>query len=313
MSYQANKLIPGPTGPTGVGPGPTGPTGPTGAGTVTQIDTAGLISGGPITTTGTVTSLMNPNRLVGRNTGGVAGEFEEITPSTRLEMVGTNLNWIPTTLVVRNVTGNIDEIEEYTVCTAATGVELTLPTTSGTGGQRHTIVNRDAGHTLKIIATGAEGFGNKDVVTEIFIMPGEAMTFISDNVNTWLYQQDRTAYDVYSPTVTGGLNITTIALETLQIWRVGNIISFMGVAVIDPTANNTQTDFTVTLPAYGGSTFTQASDVCGTGVGKECATRAAHAMSCYGVVATNTMKCAYYETLGSTDTIVFHGSYKYIS
>ena len=62
-----------------------------GSGTVTNIATAGLISGGPITTTGTITSSMNTARLVGRNTSGT-GVFEEITLGTGLSFTGTTLN-----------------------------------------------------------------------------------------------------------------------------------------------------------------------------------------------------------------------------
>lgn len=63
----------------------------TGVGTVTNVGTAGLISGGPITTTGTITTSMNTNRLVGRSTAGV-GIMEEITLGTNLSITGGTLN-----------------------------------------------------------------------------------------------------------------------------------------------------------------------------------------------------------------------------
>lgn len=62
-----------------------------GTGTVTSVSTAGLISGGPITTTGTITTSMNTNKLVGRGTAGV-GVMEEITLGTGLSLSGTTLN-----------------------------------------------------------------------------------------------------------------------------------------------------------------------------------------------------------------------------
>jgi len=64
---------------------------PTGTGTVTSVGTAGLISGGPITTTGTITTSMNTNKLVGRGTAGV-GVMEEITLGTGLSLTGTTLS-----------------------------------------------------------------------------------------------------------------------------------------------------------------------------------------------------------------------------
>lgn len=62
-----------------------------GSGTVTNVATAGLISGGPITVTGTITTSMSTNRLVGRGTAGT-GIMEEITLGTGLALAGTTLN-----------------------------------------------------------------------------------------------------------------------------------------------------------------------------------------------------------------------------
>jgi hypothetical protein len=52
---------------------------------VTSVGTTGLISGGPITTTGTITTSMNTNKLVGRSTAGT-GIMEEITVGTGLSL-----------------------------------------------------------------------------------------------------------------------------------------------------------------------------------------------------------------------------------
>ena len=45
---------------------------PSSGGTVTSVNTTGLISGGPITSSGTITTSMSSNKLVGRSTSGVA-------------------------------------------------------------------------------------------------------------------------------------------------------------------------------------------------------------------------------------------------
>jgi hypothetical protein len=59
-------------------------------GTVHEIDTEGLISGGPITDHGTITTSMNTGKLVGRSTAGV-GIMEEITVGTGLILSGGTL------------------------------------------------------------------------------------------------------------------------------------------------------------------------------------------------------------------------------
>jgi hypothetical protein len=58
---------------------------------VTSVGTTGLISGGPITTTGTITTSMNTNKLVGRSTVGT-GIMEEITVGTGLTLSSGTLN-----------------------------------------------------------------------------------------------------------------------------------------------------------------------------------------------------------------------------
>jgi hypothetical protein len=61
------------------------------ASAVTSVATAGLISGGTITSTGTITTSMATNKLVGRGTAGT-GIMEEITLGTNLSLSGNTLN-----------------------------------------------------------------------------------------------------------------------------------------------------------------------------------------------------------------------------
>jgi hypothetical protein len=58
---------------------------------VTSVATTGLISGGTITSTGTITTSMATNKLVGRGTAGT-GIMEEITLGTNLSLSGNTLN-----------------------------------------------------------------------------------------------------------------------------------------------------------------------------------------------------------------------------
>jgi len=85
------------------------------SGTVTSVGTAGLISGGPITTSGTVTTSMATNKLVGRATAGT-GIMEEITVGTGLTLTGAgvlNNTATPTT------TGYYGAWQDVTTQTAA--------------------------------------------------------------------------------------------------------------------------------------------------------------------------------------------------
>jgi hypothetical protein len=61
-----------------------------GGGAVTSVDTAGLISGGPITGSGTITTSMATNKLVGRSTAGT-GIMEEITIGSGLTLTGAGI------------------------------------------------------------------------------------------------------------------------------------------------------------------------------------------------------------------------------
>lgn len=62
-----------------------------GTGTVTNINTTAPLSGGPITTSGTITTTMATNKLIGRSTAG-SGVMEEITVGTGLSLTGGTLS-----------------------------------------------------------------------------------------------------------------------------------------------------------------------------------------------------------------------------
>lgn len=106
-----------------------------GTGTVTNIATAGLISGGPITTTGIITTSMNTNKLVGRGTAGT-GVMEEITLGTGLSFSGTTLNatggggmtWTEVT-----GTSQTASVNNGYILNNAGLVTLTLPSTAAVG------------------------------------------------------------------------------------------------------------------------------------------------------------------------------------
>jgi len=77
-----------------------------GSGTVTNINTTAPLSGGPITTSGTITTAMATNKLIGRSTSGT-GVMEEITVGSGLSLTSGTLSSSGGTTAA----GNTNEIQ----------------------------------------------------------------------------------------------------------------------------------------------------------------------------------------------------------
>tara|TARA_R110000868_G_scaffold276069_1_gene535717 strand:- start:63 stop:3158 length:3096 start_codon:yes stop_codon:yes gene_type:complete len=103
-----------------------------GTGSVTSVGTTGLISGGPITTTGTITTSMNTNKLVGRSSVGT-GIMEEITVGSGLTLSGGTLTntATPTTL---GYYGAFQDVTNQTAAVINTGYPMLLGVTDLSNG-----------------------------------------------------------------------------------------------------------------------------------------------------------------------------------
>jgi hypothetical protein len=121
----------------------------TGGGTVQQVNTAGLISGGPITNTGTITTNMATNRLVGRYSPS-AGIMQEIT-------LGTNLDL--TALGVLNASGGGFDVQVNTTTIIPPGTILNLKS-----GTDINVVNEGGGNVRFDWAGSAPSQGLQDVI-----------------------------------------------------------------------------------------------------------------------------------------------------
>lgn len=98
------------------------------SGTVTSVATAGLISGGTITSSGTITTSMNTNKLVGRFTAGT-GVMEEITIGSGLTLTGAgtlNNTATPTPL---GYYGAFQDVTNQTAAVINTGYPMLLGVT----------------------------------------------------------------------------------------------------------------------------------------------------------------------------------------
>ena len=116
-------------------------------GTVTSVGTTGLISGGPITGSGTITTSMATNKLVGRYSAGT-GIMEEITIGSGLTLTGAGiLNNTATPTPI----GYYGAFQDNTIQTAAainTPYAVKLNTTDLSNGI--TIVNNGSGNPTRI-------------------------------------------------------------------------------------------------------------------------------------------------------------------
>ena len=168
-----------------------------GTGSVTSVGTTGLISGGPITTTGTITTSMNTNKLVGRSTVGT-GIMEEITVGTGLSLsAGTLSNSSPFTtplttkgdIYVRNTTVDtklpvgLDTQILLADSTATTGLKWgtnTAATPLGYYGAFQDLTNQ----TAAVINTGYPMLlGVTDLTNGVTVVSGSRVTI----ANTGIY------------------------------------------------------------------------------------------------------------------------------
>jgi len=123
-----------------------------GSGTVTSVATAGLISGGPITTTGTITTSVADQKLVGRYAG-TTGIMQEITVGSGLTLTGAgtlNNTATPTPL------GYYGAFQDSTTQSAAainTAYSVKLNTTDLSNNV--TVVNDGSGNPTRVTLANA--------------------------------------------------------------------------------------------------------------------------------------------------------------
>jgi hypothetical protein len=118
-----------------------------GSGTVTSVGTTGLISGGTITTSGTITTQMATNRLVGRATAG-SGIMEEITIGSGLTLTGAG---VLNNTATPTPTGYYGAFQDNTTQTAAsinTAYAVKFNTTDLSNGV--TVVNDGSSNPTRI-------------------------------------------------------------------------------------------------------------------------------------------------------------------
>jgi hypothetical protein len=104
-----------------------------GSGTVTSVATAGLISGGTITTSGTITTLMNTNKLVGRYSAST-GIMEEIAIGSGLTLTGAGVLNNTATPTPLGYYGAFSDVTDQFATVINTGYPMLLGVTDLTNG-----------------------------------------------------------------------------------------------------------------------------------------------------------------------------------
>ena len=122
-------------------------TAPSSGGTVTSVGTTGLISGGPITTSGTITTSMSTGKLVGRATAG-SGIMEEITVGSGLTLTGAGVLNNTSTPTPTGYYGAFQDNTTQTAALANTAYAVKLNTTDLTNGV--SVVNDGSGNPTRI-------------------------------------------------------------------------------------------------------------------------------------------------------------------
>ena len=122
-------------------------TSPSSGGTVTSVGTTGLISGGPITTSGTITTSMDTDKLVGRYSAGT-GIMEEITVGSGLTLTGAGVLNNTATPTPTGYYGAFQDNTTQTAVSANTAYAVKLNTTDLTNGV--SIVNDGSGNPTRV-------------------------------------------------------------------------------------------------------------------------------------------------------------------
>ena len=120
---------------------------PSSGGSVTSVATAGLISGGPITTSGTITTAMSTGKLVGRYTAG-SGIMEEITIGSGLTLTGAGVLNNTATPTPTGYYGAFQDNTTQTAVSANTAYPVKFNTTNLSNGV--TVVNDGSSNPTRV-------------------------------------------------------------------------------------------------------------------------------------------------------------------
>jgi len=118
-----------------------------GSGTVTSVGTTGLISGGPITTSGTISTAMSTNKLVGRYSAG-SGIMQEISVGSGLTLTGAGVLNNTATPTPTGYYGAFQDTTSQTAASINTAYAVKFNTTDLSNGV--TVVNDGSSNPTRI-------------------------------------------------------------------------------------------------------------------------------------------------------------------
>jgi len=226
------------------------------SGTVTSVATAGLISGGPITASGTITTSINTNKLVGRFTAS-SGVMEEIIVGSGLTLTGAGTLNNTGITALNGLTGSVQTfVDDTNVTVVSSGTTHTL-TWAGTLADARIAsasIWNNAGEWIKLTSailspadstaylmpnmatlapaatTGARTwkFTKSGTVLNVSIAVSQSANGSSEAVTVYL-RNNTTATDYLCGTFTmdGGVNANTFAnfsvsipINTTDLWAI---------------------------------------------------------------------------------------------
>lgn len=245
----------------------------TGGGTVTSIHTAGMLVGGTITTSGTISTSVATGKLIGRSTAGT-GVFEPISIGTGLSLSGGTLSATSSSGTVTSVAMTTPTGLTVTGGPITTSGTLALSLTSGYVIPTTTEeTNWNTAYTNRITSLTTSGTsGAATLIGNVLNIPQYTDAYTGTVTSVSVVTANGVSGSVANATTTPAITLTLGAITPSSV----NSVVISGSAT--PTLAVTGTS-SISGSNTGDQTITLTGDVTGSGTGSFAATIANNAVT----------------------------------